>query len=467
MYKNMTYQQARRIRNQSISSVLADQLIMGAGYGAAIRQTASAKFNAKLSGIKEKFDPLNIAKFLTGGSRLGPAILGKMLGRSRKDIEYFTGTARPIQYRGPKVSAVPSMGGGDTSGMSSVLGDILTFLQKSHEQDMILREKENNLREGQKHEDERRHQAFLKALGGVSATPVATASKVKPEGNSLFDNILKMVQDMIAEVKKAFEWISDLKWLTNVAGWARTAFTALSAEAFLTALPLAAFIAPFMMSAAEKEKIRENPTAPQYKDNPYAMAIRNEASSEGQAAEINTRATTKQFRRRDVVEFVGSAMSDAELTQELGADRKSLQAWLNSHTDKGAMWQAPVAKLAGTEYGEKKVGTVENSNYYGEKNHVPKTPEAQTAAEAKVTATVAATPPEAVPTTPVSAAVSAKTNENLTLGLEAKVVPKTETTNSTNVMNSSKTEKRKFVMPSVRNTEETFQRLIYNSTRVV
>jgi hypothetical protein len=43
------------------------------------------------------------------------------------------------------------------SGMKDVLNQILKFLEKSHEKDMILREKENNLRESVKLDDERRH----------------------------------------------------------------------------------------------------------------------------------------------------------------------------------------------------------------------------------------------------------------------------------------------------------------------
>ena len=136
MNDKLTYQQARRLREQSLTSVLADQLILGEGYGSAVAKTISLKTKAKITGIKQKFDPLNIAKILTGGSRLGPAIVGKMLGRSRKDIEFFAGRARPVTSRNRAVGALPGTSTEDTTGMSIVLNDILTFLHKSRERDI-------------------------------------------------------------------------------------------------------------------------------------------------------------------------------------------------------------------------------------------------------------------------------------------------------------------------------------------
>jgi hypothetical protein len=143
MNDKLTYQQAKRLREQSLTSVLSDQLIMGEGYGSAIGKAISLKTKAKITGFKQKFDPLNIAKILTGGSRLGPAIVGKMLGRSRKDVEFFAGRARPVTSRQKRIGALPGSGE-DTTGMSVVLDDILTFLRKSHDDDMNLREKEVN-----------------------------------------------------------------------------------------------------------------------------------------------------------------------------------------------------------------------------------------------------------------------------------------------------------------------------------
>ena len=102
MNDKLTYQQARRLREQSLTSVLADQLILGEGYGSAIAKTISLKTKAKITGIKQKFDPLNIAKSLTGGSRLAPALLGRLLGRSERDMRYFAARIESAILTHPK-----------------------------------------------------------------------------------------------------------------------------------------------------------------------------------------------------------------------------------------------------------------------------------------------------------------------------------------------------------------------------
>lgn len=53
-------------------------------------------------------------------------------------------------------------------------------------------------------------------------------------------------------------------------------------------VPLAAAAALLGLGKAEKEKIEANPNAPEYKDNAYAMKLRGEATSVGQAAQVNT-----------------------------------------------------------------------------------------------------------------------------------------------------------------------------------
>jgi hypothetical protein len=53
--------------------------------------------------------------------------------------------------------------------------------------------------------------------------------------------------------------------------------------------PESAFSAPYQMAAYEQEKIRANPTAPEYATNPYAQMYRGEAKTQGSAGAVNTR----------------------------------------------------------------------------------------------------------------------------------------------------------------------------------
>lgn len=53
--------------------------------------------------------------------------------------------------------------------------------------------------------------------------------------------------------------------------------------------PESAFSMPYQMAAYEQEKIRANPTAPEYATNPYAQQYRGEYATQGQAGAANRR----------------------------------------------------------------------------------------------------------------------------------------------------------------------------------
>ena len=86
------YQQAANTRKRGLVGSITDRLVAGQGIGGAIGSGISETFKAKSTGIKEKFDPLNIAKMLTGN--LGMALVGKITGRKSEDMEYFLNKGR-------------------------------------------------------------------------------------------------------------------------------------------------------------------------------------------------------------------------------------------------------------------------------------------------------------------------------------------------------------------------------------
>ena len=59
--------------------------------------------------------------------------------------------------------------------------------------------------------------------------------------------------------------------------------------AYGMAAPENAFSAPYQMAAYEQEKIRANPNAPEYANNPYAMQQRGQAPTQGAAGAMNQR----------------------------------------------------------------------------------------------------------------------------------------------------------------------------------
>jgi len=87
----MDYAKAQKIRNKSFGTLLAEQ---EGGFGESLKKTISQKTQAKMTGIKEKFDPMNMVKFMTGGSNWAPAMLGKLTNRKQSSIDFFTGVKR-------------------------------------------------------------------------------------------------------------------------------------------------------------------------------------------------------------------------------------------------------------------------------------------------------------------------------------------------------------------------------------
>ena len=83
---------------------------------------------ARGTAIKEKFDPLNIVRFMTGGSRLATAVAGRLTGRKRSDIEYFAGTRQRKTYT-PLSKGAP--GELDSSSVG-LLSDILSFMKQTY-----------------------------------------------------------------------------------------------------------------------------------------------------------------------------------------------------------------------------------------------------------------------------------------------------------------------------------------------
>jgi len=157
----MEYQKAKTIRGKSFGELLADNLISGEGIGASIKKTLSEKSKARTMGIKEKFDPLNIAKILTGGSRLGPALLGKMMGRSQADLRYFAGD--------PKKKNINSLDTSDISGetlqsSTKSLGRIYELLKQDRNNKVRQKERENSFESRIEKEEELRNRELVKAL---------------------------------------------------------------------------------------------------------------------------------------------------------------------------------------------------------------------------------------------------------------------------------------------------------------
>ena len=176
----MSYQKAEKIRNKSFGTLLAEQ---EGGLGESFKKALKLKTQARAKGIKEKFDPMNIAKFLTMGSNWAPAMLGKITGRNKEDMARFTG------------GKVTQMGGNDTAtridnlqendDMVGILSKILSFMQKTNDDETKRREETGNYAEEIKSEKDKRFQELLKALKALGLIEgTATKEESEPDGSN-------------------------------------------------------------------------------------------------------------------------------------------------------------------------------------------------------------------------------------------------------------------------------------------
>jgi hypothetical protein len=438
--------------------MVTQRIRSGGGVGSSIRGAISQKMRARATGIKEKFDPLNVAKFLTRGSNLAPAILGRLTGRSQRDINYFSGGDKQTAK---KVGKIEGESGGS-------FAELFTFIKKNHEQDLKMQETERSFREERANEEERRHAEFLKAVKDfVSGTggggTAATVEKERGILDFIKDMIANAVKTAIETVKNMFSWISGLRILGTVAPWlsglANAAGAALSGGSVTGVLgfllPTAAVGALAYLVADEMENIRKNPNDPKYKDNPFAMMVRGEANSVGAAGQKNIERGLKTLSRQTVEQFVNSDLPDDILIKEAGASRETMKQWLQENPNPGALFrpemdgelnkQETARRTAQQAFRKSEIGQ-QNMSPMGETSSAPTT-----------------TP---VPPTPPSAGVYDKSNENVNLTMNSTdttpVLPIVK-----NSVNNTSTEENVSAPASLRDTTPIISRVMNQSTAYV
>ena len=198
----MNYQEARRVRNTGLFNLAAQNIASGGGIGSSLGSAISSKFKAKITGIKEKFDPLNIAKKLTGN--FGAAVLGKLTGRSQKDIQYFAGgrgygssagvtqesnldAIQPALYTNVKEGQRQRMKKGDS--VSDVLARLYNLTKKNYESEENRRDKEIRDKYKENERNQKWHKELLDAILGPNSFKKEKDKKTTKKGSNIFDFI--------------------------------------------------------------------------------------------------------------------------------------------------------------------------------------------------------------------------------------------------------------------------------------
>jgi hypothetical protein len=222
MADKLNYQQARQIRKTKFSDLFLDTLAQKeTGVIGSVGKAISLRSQARIKGIKEKFDPLNIVKFLTFGSKLGPALYGKMAGRDQKDIDYFTGRSRHVTGGKNTADKIKGKGGGD-EGINEQLAKIFTFLKSSREDDVKLKEQAKNSEEEINMEKDRRHKELVKTLEKLMKQigGGGTATATKEEGRGFLDGIMNMIRGLTDQIQEIIGSFSGMSLIRGLAAWA-------------------------------------------------------------------------------------------------------------------------------------------------------------------------------------------------------------------------------------------------------
>jgi hypothetical protein len=439
----MTYQDADRIRKKSFISGLTEKLVEGESIGSSIKKTISEKSAARAKGFKEKIDPMNIIRFMTGGSKLAAAMYGSMRGRTKQDMQYFTDTKpKPVGDTATKIGQLE----GDNESAQLLL-KIYELMRASGEDEKLRKEKENNRKEELEYERSLRHKDLIEALTGLAKPgTTATATKEKDDGGfgGLFAGLIGFIKGLIdTAIKSVMDVVNGISdFISKISGFfgGKTAleilfklgrfFTGPIGLAILAAFAAKTFV-EFLKEVREKDKV-ERP-----KDYEFVPAdvAKQTGETMGEVGQRQKGQAVKQVTPQYAKELLSAkpAFTDAELVQETGLTRTELEEELKKNPRKNIM--VPIAPKV-TSTTKKQLDTP-----------LP--------------------PPEPVATPPASNELNEKTKEMNDVNLPKPVMaPKSETINTTNVMADKKIAPTG-PLPSVRNQEPTFKNLILYSTRVV
>jgi hypothetical protein len=444
------------------------------------------KAQARIKGIKEKFDPLNIVRFMTMGSRFGPALFGKMTGRNQRDIDYFTGRTKSVVGTRNTADKLKRVGGtgGDSEGINQQLSKIFSFLQNNREEDIKLKQLAKNSEEEIALEKGKRHKELVDTLqklmkqinsGGVSAEPVKQTSMfddILSKLNGLAD-LISIMRGTLLEIAKKLG-LKGLEVLSKASKFGLKAATAAAASGGLTVASVAVTGAAITVGATNvldnmTDEQRDQISADVGSDTALAAQALNSAKSEEELQSYE-KSLTKYRKYMDDAPFTtraAAAYSPAAAGRYLRNEPRVPKSDLDEFENFGIIPPAPTAEPVKKPNVTPQAPAGQEFDAEGNLISSP----VQTKPVSK--STIPAAPPAASPVAPApkSAPVSSLSNTNSDLNLP-RPVASTDMKPIINktVNNLSQKQERTGLRPSqisVRNDEPTFMQLIIDSTRVV
>jgi len=431
---SITYQQAKRIRKTKLTDLISDQIMYEKSIAKGIKKGISLKIRGKVKGITEKFDPLNIAKFLTFGSSLGPALLGHLLGRDPRDIQYFSGRFKPIRENRIKADKIRPLPKEDVVGdLNDILSKMYKLMATTHENELRRKELSDNKMEEVEMERERRHQEVLNAL------ELLTGKKIKRKAVRVAPTSSGIGAGTVAAAVAAGAGA------VTAAAVAAKALPSLMRMFLLTPLGLYITAGAAMLSLLYNDENPEQTT--------------KQILGAGDPAAVST-AIVEASEETSAIE-----KKRLRILADRPSNKKSYLFWRDKDMQDNYLKEIGWDPQTGTTAEERQKGIHHiDSQGRNVSKILPTENEQKIPAETKKNNLA----PKA---TIQDSQTNKKFDEVQKQNLDVKIAPPpktpTETTNNTNVNTSQMSVPVKRPIPDVRNHEDSFERMIFDSTRVV
>jgi len=447
----MGFEQAKKIRGESLSNRIANRLVGGESFGTSISKSLSEGTKARMTGLREKINPMNIAKFMTGGSSLAAAMMGRMTGASKEDMRYFTGKQTKMDTASRIKPTVQD------EGFLDLLNEIYLLLEDSRKSSLKEFPTEEEIFEKEKKARDR-HKELLEAL--KYKKPKETATKEKEE-EGLLKNILSWFKSPLGVALLGLTSMAALFGVLYVGLKLLNENTpnmkALSPDEAQAILQngsdediQAAGGREFLEDIVVNGKQRAENILAMPENTPEEKATKKKAMLD-MGGELKVKAIAEDVKTYDVPEPkpVGEGKADRlPFTKEefigKGSARKVKE-------DKWNKNYAPYYNDDGTKKTATPQPTKSTSQEESPQSALPK----------------ADSPISPQENTPSTAKVNEVIRENVDLNLPTAVTAANETVNNTTINTESQVPRQVTEIPTVRNMEETFRRMILYSTRVV
>jgi hypothetical protein len=355
--RSKEYKKTKKDKTPLSDKVFEKWFQEGEGLGSAVKSGISEKFQLKTTGLKEKFDPLNIATKVFG-KKIG-AMIGREQGRTDEDIEYFTGygknkgTSSAKEVSGTKSSTAKKLGkidfeklnnalytktgGSETSaragdGVATVLAKLYNLIKNNNNDEIKQSKLDKSVTKEKLAIREKWHQEIIDAITGQSDDPTKLNTKS-------FNVFKKEIYDKIKELAEAITGGGTS--VSDIVSTAATAATPLIGEAAILgagtilggASIATAAVTGVVLQKEQKEAIEKDPWNPKFDNIPYALTKRGVTKTDGEAAKLLKDRAIKQIPYQTVDEMY--KLDDGETAEEeIGLPKEKIKEFLDNPENK-------------------------------------------------------------------------------------------------------------------------------------